>query len=228
MKGSVTIRKASAYLTTFNAPQPANDAHEASKSLASLMDNTASACVDPPVDEDERHNSIELTAPQESELSASKVTEAEIETKITLAVDAERQAGEHRLRQAREDWKTEIADSLADRLQQAITSSINCFRDDVAVILTPFVSQEVFNQTIEELTVSIKKALAGADDPAIEISGPADVIEKLSRALADRDIAIIPRESEETDIRVHFGSTMIQTALETWLARLAASRREEQ
>ena len=227
MKAAATIRKASAYLTTFDTPQPANDLHDASKSPAEPQDTPAQPVADPPVLDDEPQNSVEAAALPEPDISRTEATVSEIETKITLAIEAERQAAEQRLRQAREDWTTEIADSLAHRLEQSIVGAIDSFRDDVAGILTPFVSQEIFNRTIEELTDNIKKALAGAIDPAIEMSGPADVIDKVSRALADRDIAIITHEAEQIDVRVRFGSTTIETALETWLTRLAAIRRDE-
>jgi len=227
MRAAVTIRKASAYLTSFDAPTPANDAHDASHASVSPVDDPAPVPADPTSVGGEPENLNEDSLRPQYAVSTPEEIAAEIETKIVAAVEAERQAAEERLRQAREDWTTEMADSLARRLEQSMGEAIDSIRDDVARILAPFISREVFRQSLEEMTASVKKGLVGAIDPAIKISGPADVIDKVSRALADRDIAIIAHESDRMDARVLFGSTTIETALEAWLAQLASTRKGE-
>jgi len=227
MRAAVTIRKASAYLTSFDAPTPANDAHDASHASVSPVDDPAPVPADPTSVGGEPENLNEDSLRPQYAVSTPEEIAAEIETKIVAAVEAERQAAEERLRQAREDWTTEMADSLARRLEQSMGEAIDSIRDDVARILAPFISREVFRQSLEEMTASVKKGLVGAIDPAIEISGPADVIDKLSHALANRDIAVIARESDVIDARIDFGTTTIETALEAWLTGLAVSRKEE-
>lgn len=227
MRAAATIRKASAYLTSFDAPPPANDVHVASDAPASPIEDSAAAWNDPTLVGDEPDQPLEVELRPPPAVSTPEAMTEEVERKIASAIDIERQAAEQRLQHARENWTTEIADRLAQQFEQSMNEAADRFRDDVAGILSPFISREVFSRTIEEMTVNVKKALAGAVEPAIEISGPADVIDKLSRALADRDIAIIARESDAMDARVHFGSTTIETALEAWLTGLAASRREE-
>jgi len=227
MRTAATIRKASAYLTSFDAPQPANDEFVSDDALASVVEDSPAILNDPTLvgDEPDQPSEGELRPPP-GVLSPEALAE-EVEQKIASAVDIERKAAEQRLQQAREDWTTEIADRLAHRLEQSMSQAIDRFRDDVAGILTPFISREVFSRTIEEMTASVKKGLAGAVDPAIEISGPSDVIDKLSHALANRDIAVIARESDVIDARIDFGTTTIETALEAWLTGLALSRKEE-
>ena len=227
MKATVRIRKASACLMSFDAPTPANDVHEILAPIVSPSHPSSPASVAPPTVGGEPENTIRDTAQDRPDLPGIEDRNPEIETIVAAAVEAERQAAGQRLRQAREDWTIEITESLAARFEQNMARAIDRFREDVAGVLTPFVSQEVCVKAIDDLATSVKKALDGVIDPVIEISAPADVINKLSRALTDRNVAIIARESDQMDARIHCGSTTIETALESLLARLASGRRAE-
>ena len=226
MRSAVTIRKASAYLTSFDAPRPANDLHDAFVSIATPT-------AEQPMDGDDltstRHETENVTGYDAQILPDSgppvDITVA-IETQIATAVEDERRAAAQRLQQAREDWATEITDCLAMRFEHTMAMTIERLRDDIAGILRPFVSHEVFTSSLADVTESVKKGLAGVVAPVIEISAPADLIDKLSGALADREISIIARESDQLDVVVHFDSTTISTALEAWVAQLTASQRD--
>lgn len=229
MRAAATIRKASAYLTSFDAPRPANDLLESRLPVISLMDESsvtdtdhskagnASSNETDKVAGDSFRQQVEPPEPEEAYLA--------IEKQIAAAIEDERQVSGERLRQAREEWTCEFADRLAQKFDEALEGSIERFREDVAGILQPFVSRKVFVQTVERLTDSLRKGLADTANPAIEISGPADMVDKLSRALVDRDIAIVARESEQVDAIVHFGSTTLATDLKGWLAEPTSDRR---
>lgn len=222
MRAGATIRKASAYLTSFDAPPPANDLDESSLPVMSLTEEGSPISADLSIVRKEASNETENAAEDavrlQPDIPIPEGITAALEIKIAAAVEDERQAAAQNLQQARQEWTSEIAERLAIRLEQSIAEAIDRFREDVAGILKPYVTQEILARSIEGLTASVRKGLAGAANPAIEISAPADVIDKLSRALADRDIAIIARESDQADATVHFGSTTIATEVEAWLA----------
>lgn len=224
MRATAIIRKASAYLTCFDTPAPANDLHAPDTSDLSSPGDPPPSCEVPPAEGIETENRITVATQQKTHLPTPEEISADIETKVAVAVEAERQAAECRLLRAREEWTNEISENLACRFEEVITAAIVRFREDVAGILTPFVSHEVFERALDDITDNAKRGLSGVDDPVIEISAPADVIDKLTRALADRNVAITARESDQTEARVDFGSTTIETALESWLARLTSFR----
>jgi hypothetical protein len=226
MRSAVTIRKASAYLTSFDAPRPANDSHDSSVSIATPI-------AEPPSDGEDLSTTrpeMENVTGHDAQIQPDSATPLDktvaIETKIASAVEDERRAAAQRLELERENWTTEIADCLALRFEQTMAMTIEKCRDDIAGILRPFVSHEVFVRSLAEVTDSLKKGLSGAVAPVIEISAPADLIDKLSGALADRDISIIARETDQLDVVVNFGSTTISTALEAWVAQLTPSQRD--
>lgn len=227
----MTLRKASAYLMCFDAPPPVNDVHPANVSVVSLMEKDSSASNDPAMAgrgqlfEAEHASEEALSPPQD--IPAPEDMMAAFEEKIAAAMEDERQAAAQRLRQARQEWANETADQLASRLDEAMNGAVERLREDVAAILRPFVSREVLTRTVEALTNSVRKGLAGAINPVIEISAPADLLDKLSRALNDRDIAIIARESDQAEAAVHLGSTTIATALKAWLTQPDAGQRDE-
>jgi hypothetical protein len=229
MRAGATIRKASAYLTCFDAPLPDNDLQGSglpvtySSEDSSVIDDDHSSTRKSTSNETE--NAAEDAVSPLVETPAPEDKSAAIETQIAAAIEDERHAAREGLRQAREEWTREIADHLAQTFEKAIEGSIDRFREDVAGILRPLVTREVFMQTLERLTDSIRKGLADTANPAIEISGPADMIDKLSRALVDRDIAIIARESEHVDTIIHLGSTTIATDLEAWSTQATSNRR---
>lgn len=231
MRAAATIRKASAYLIRFDAPPPANDLQESGlpvispKDETSVIDTDDSMAADPSSCDTDKV--VEDTVRQPIEPSQLEGISPAIESQIAAAVEHERQSAAQRLWQAREEWTSEIADRLVQSFEQTLEGSIERLREDVAGILKPFVSREIFLQTVARLTDSVRKGLADAVNPAIEISGPADIIDKLSRALIDRDIAIIARESEHIDAIVHLGSTTLATDLEALLAQLSSDRRGE-
>ena len=219
MKAAVKIRAVSAYLTQFDAPEPANDPHEAPADLAPA-DETPAASPEPLVPVEVSGAQAETGAvSDEAADSRSAEINAEIEKKVVAALEEERRACESRLLLARDEWTSEAADIFARKIDAAFTT----LRDDIARVLTPFVSQEVFSRTFDQLLASIKKGLNDDAEPVIEIYAAADLVEKLKRSLSDRNIAIIAHESDQTDVRVKMGVTTIETSLEEWLRRLIDS-----
>ncbi len=225
MRSATTILKASAYLTSFDAPRPANDLHEANASIATPIAELATDGEDLSTPRNDVENATGYVSQTQPDISSPLDITIAFERKIATVIEDERQAAAQRLQQAREDWNTEIADCLAIRFEHTMAMAIERLRDDIAGILRPFVSHEVYASALADVTDSLKKGLAGVVEPVIEVSAPGDLIDKLSGALADRDIKIIARESDDLDVVVHFGSTTVSTTLEKWLAQLTASQR---
>lgn len=227
MRVAATIRKASAYLTSFDAPPPANDLQDSRLPVMPQTEEPSPASANQSGTDNDADSAAEIADQLSPDAPAAEDVTAAFDVKIAAAVEIERQAAEQRLRQAREDWTDEIADRLATRLDQEVAGAINSFREDIAAILSPFVSHAVVARSLEVLTDVVRKGLAGVANPCIEISAPVDVIEKLSRALADRDIAIVAREADHADVAIHLGSTTIATALEALRIELSSGLRDQ-
>lgn len=219
MRAAVKIRAVSAYLTHFDAPEPANDPHESV--LATETHEPSAPGPKPPVPA-ESVGVIAETEPPPGEVEDARSTEIEamIEARIAAVLEQEHTACETRLLLAREAWVNETAGVLASQMNESIEAAFATLRDDMARALTPFIAQEVFSHTFEHLLASIKKGLAGETDPTIEIFAPADLIEKLKHRLSDYNIAIIAHETDGADVRVQMGVTSIETSLQEWTARL--------
>lgn len=220
MRAAANIRAASTYLTRFDAPEPANDPHEAMPPTAAPVE-PSDASPESPLQTMMSDLKAQVEPPPvEAEYPSAADMAAEIDARILAAREEERLDAEARLLQARETWSNDIASAIAGQIDAAIHDAFSVLRDDLARALTPFISREVFSHTFDQMLSCIKKGLAGEAEPVIEIFAPADLIEKLKRALVDRNIAIIAHESDQTEMRVQMGATVIETALEEWLSRL--------
>ena len=220
MRAAVKIRAASTYLTCFGAPKPANDPHEATIPTDAPVETVEGAPEPQPQAETPATWAQAEPPTAEKDDSSAADLAAEIERRVAAAREEERQVAEERLLQARQSWTNDIAVVLAGQIDQAINAAFDVIREDVARTLTPFVSREIFGDAFDQALACIKKGLGGAAEPVIEIFAPVDLIEKLKHALADRNIAIIAHESDQTEMRIQMGATVIETALEEWLSHL--------
>lgn len=194
----MTIHGVASYLACFDAPP----------TPAQIFDDRS---LPPPAPEDdpaELRRQIDLLR-------------ADLEAQFAEKLARERADAEGRLARARELWTLEQAEPLMRRTIQAIDGAFESLRSDLAIILAPFVSQEIARKAIDDLVGATRSAIASEDTPALTLAGPKDLIEKVARALAADNWAISIIESKDVDVRMTIAKTTIETGVRDWIARLA-------
>ena len=202
----MTIHAISSYLLQFDAPTPSISLHAG----AALLDTDADALADqtPP-----------FTVAAETSAQWEEMRSA-LQSEFAAAREMERVVAEERLRAERDNWSKLEAAVLAERAAQAIADGLAKLRSDIVVILTPFVVEKMLQKFVDDMIGAIRTGLADGASPAIDLSGPRDLLDKIGVALAERGLAVTLRESDDIDARVAIGSTLIETRRAEWMARL--------
>lgn len=203
----MTIRAAALYLMSFDAPPPLAPPAE----IAPIQPTGQTICVP---------DAIALAGSGESETREQEI-HAALEQEFNIALEAERAGLADRLRVERDKWTSEQAETLGRQVTRELDVALENLRTDVATILTPFISEQISNRVLEELIAAVRAGLSDEESPAIEMAGPRDLLEKISGALADESLRIKRHENDAIDVRVAFGSTMVETCLGQWMAQFA-------
>lgn len=203
----MTIRAAALYLVSFDAPEPLAPPAEISAIEAPARMTCAS-------------DAIALAGSEEC-VTSERELRAALEHEFSAALAAERAGLDDRLRAERDKWTSEQAEALGRQVARELDVALGNLRADIATVLTPFISAQISAHVMEDLIAAVRAGLSDEGSPAIEIAGPRDLLEKLSGALAEERIRITLRENDAIDVRVAFGSTLIETCLGQWMARFA-------
>lgn len=137
------------------------------------------------------------------------------------ALDAERNASATRLAAERDRWASEEGRLLAETLMQGLADIEARITACVARILSGFLAERLIERATRELAQSIRQILAGADGKIVEVTGPADVVAKLSDALAGDSAAVAFHPNASADVRIVCDETLVEARLSPWLARLS-------
>jgi hypothetical protein len=149
--------------------------------------------------------------------------EAAAELARARAADREELARE--LAEARRQHEAAIAalgDRLAGDLAAGLAAIAARIADDVARVLAPFLHTAVRERACDEIAETTLALLHSAEHLSLTLSGPADLVARLSARLGGR-----PHRAEVTDgepeLRVTVDDTAIQTRIAAWSERLAAA-----
>lgn len=152
--------------------------------------------------------------------AAQSAAQAEHDRKLaeTTAAADER----HEAERAR--WASEQADALSTQLAFAVDLLETRIADTAARILTPFVKAELRRASLDALAESIGTLLSGANQPALRISGPEDLLEALRERLDTGRVAVDWAPGEGAEVTVCANDSVIETELQSWLDRFAGAR----
>jgi hypothetical protein len=149
--------------------------------------------------------------------------ERRAEAVLAIALENQTRKFEEQLAAARREW-TEVQServmsqlaSVPGVLEAKITASL-------ARVLRPIVLAEVRKQAVSDMRASIEKMMANSAQPAIEVSGPQDLLDALANAMSDIAVAVSYRADASCDLRVIAGDTVLETQMQEWASRLKAS-----
>lgn len=145
---------------------------------------------------------------------------AEADDRICRALD--QQAARFAIERdaARRAWVEEEAGVLATALTSAMAEVKTEIADAVARALQPFLAEQARETAIDGLARQIRRILADPDHPVLTVSGPADLLGRVSAVLAAEAGAVSFQPDGRPDIRVVAGTTLIETRIQDWIGRL--------
>lgn len=124
-----------------------------------------------------------------------------------------------RMQEEREAWTLEQADRLMAALQEASVDLEERLSAAIAPILVPLLEASVAQRALEDLRALMVPLLEREDRPVLKISGPADLVEALRQKLGDPPACVF-EPSDQPDVRVVAGETVLETQIRDWVGRL--------
>ena len=118
-----------------------------------------------------------------------------------------------------EAWTREQADRLADVIREASAELEERLSAAIAPILVPLLEASVAQRALEDLRTLMVPLLEREDRPVLKISGPADLVEALREKLNDPPACVF-EASDQPDVRVVAGETVLETQIRDWVERL--------
>jgi len=129
-------------------------------------------------------------------------------------IDYERHLAEERNR-----WITEESTVLTLGFKTALQLFSDEFAESVDAILRPFIIDALRRQMVDELAKDIRILLTDEENPAIIISGAADLLAILKDQLSSASIAIEYTPDASIDVRIVSHHTIIESQLRAWIQR---------
>jgi hypothetical protein len=123
---------------------------------------------------------------------------------------------------ARETWTHKEGERLREQLSAAMQAMEETFADALGRVLQPFVIATLRQQMIDRLIEGVRTVAGNAEKIAIQISGPADLLDILRQHLDTSPAAIEYITLDTVDVRVVTGQTSIDTQLKAWIDLIAA------
>ncbi len=141
---------------------------------------------------------------------------------MDVKLDQQRRLADERLATERQAWCTQLAASLTASLQAGLRELEATIAAACARVLVPFLNAQVARQAHEEL-LELVHSLASSREGTVtlEIAAPEPVLSKLRTEIADLDVAVTLRPHEDGEIRVKADSTILETRIGAWMARIA-------
>jgi hypothetical protein len=155
------------------------------------------------------------------------VESGRIEAQRYFYAKLEEQRGEFaaKLGAERQQWAAGAGEELAKRLLAAVAEFEGRVADTIARILKPFLAAELRRQAVSELQANLEALLTSDPGVNLSISGPADILDVLRQQLAGRTATATYTPSQDCDVRIVAGQAMLETQLQSWMAKLEEATR---
>jgi flagellar biosynthesis/type III secretory pathway protein FliH len=126
-----------------------------------------------------------------------------------------------RLDEERQSWHRDCADVLAARFDASVKSIERKIEDHVAVLLRPWLIEQLRERALQDLEKAIARALS--EGAKVHIEAPAEVLTQLRERLPTQALQIGYSDSGSPDIRAHIEDTAIEANISLWIAELEAA-----
>ncbi|WP_051630243.1 hypothetical protein [Afifella pfennigii] len=151
---------------------------------------------------------------------------AQARAEIDAALEKARRQEDIRLGEARSRWAEEEGARLGEVMQTAIAEMQAALSQAAAGVLLPLAEKALAERAAEDLAKAIAVLLAQEGEKLVRLTGPKDLLEAVGRRLGEQAGAIEFKTSKTPDARLVAGSTVMETQLQAWGARLSEAAGE--
>lgn len=136
-----------------------------------------------------------------------------------------RAAAEEHLAEERRKWAAKQGETLAARLTSAFETLEVRITDPVARVLAPFVTAELRDRRVRELSESVSRLLADGNHVRLRISGPDDLLCRVRDKVGASPAAIEWQPNEQVDVTLVADDSTIETEISGWIERFSEATR---
>lgn len=123
---------------------------------------------------------------------------------------------EERFSQERAEWARAQGTLLSEQVRSQFEDIEVRFAEQVSSVLRPFVSAEVQQAAVEEMTMLLRGALADGEASSVKISAPKDLLGVIEEGVGERaGLSFI--ESDDCEVSVVMDGTVIETRIGEWM-----------
>ncbi|MGV8938425.1 MAG: GTPase [Allorhizobium sp.] len=202
------------YLKDFSAPQPAPAiAHGMDFTDSDMLDTEFPALSQPdPVDvEAERREAY-----AEGHEAATRELQAQFQAERQEFADSQAQF----IAVLQEKHRAETAQIVGDRLRTIAAEIAIAVSEQAAIAMAPLFTDEIAANAIKELAAMMQAAILDGNAGAIVVTGHAELFERLKAELPESDGLLRFVESNDLDLSVDIGETVLVTRISAWTASL--------
>ncbi len=200
----------SRYLKDFSAeqapPPPAEDA-----AFAEMMEFPESP-IEPPVDIEAERRAAYAEGHEAATRELSQKHQAELD-----AVAGSHQAEMEALRIRYEE---QAAEKIAAGLTGMATMLGQAISAETAAILAPIMTETLTAKAVADLADLVRSAILNGSAGSISVSGPHHLFEALRAHIGDDDALLRHVETEDVDLTVTIGESVLVTRMSAWAASL--------
>jgi hypothetical protein len=135
-------------------------------------------------------------------------------------LENERRRFEEQMSDERNRWINEEGGKLSEGFGRSINESIEALRCALENILEPFVARSILEALIDDFVKTIREVLNDKDNPAVQFSGPRDLLEIICARLSNDAIATTIVDDAGIEVRAKIGPTVIETRVTEWLRQI--------
>jgi len=194
------------YLKDFDAPAERRPA---------VRENVAEAIAQAVAEPEPFDLEVERTAAFEAGRQAAL---AEAETLREAALRGQDEHHRQAISELSERYEGEITRTFAKRFEFLTARLGEEIGKQVAELLGPFVEEALLERMVAEFAKTLSEAIA--EGSVVSVSGPRQLLDRLSSAPALSGVDLKQTVTDDVDLSVEIGSTLIATRLGAWSSAL--------
>jgi len=176
---------------------------------------------------------VPSAADRQAELIQSAVAKALAEEqaaaqrRLEAALEEERKRHLEELAAQREIWVQQEALQLSSQIVEAIGNLEALLSEKAARILAAVIPVALKQNAIAEFTEILGTILSGENESLLKVTGPEDILSAIKAGMALREGIIEFVRTDDVEVTLIAGDTMVQTQFSGWAERLQASMKAE-
>jgi len=142
--------------------------------------------------------------------------------RLEQALEEERERHREELAAEREIWIQQEALQLSSQIIRAVGNLEAALSEKVARILASVIPDALKQNAIAEFTEILGTILSGENGSLLRVTGPEDILSAIKAGMALREGLVEFVPTDEVEVTLVAGDTMVQTQLGAWAERLQA------